>query len=67
MRLKLVVETPRGNRETVEGDVTAHGQGNKYLETDDGRGFKLYEDGRIMEVRKYGLVGSVVEGTQLSA
>ena len=62
MRLNLIVETKSGRKFEIEGDVTNHGNGNKYLETDDGRGFKLYDDGRIKEICKYGLTGNVISG-----
>lgn len=66
MRLNLTIETARGTQHEIDAEVTNHGNGNKYLEADDGRGFKLYEDGRVMEACKGGLSGQVVAGRQVA-
>ena len=66
MKLELIIEQANGRKEQIKAEVTNHGNGNKYLETEDGRGFKLYDDGRIKEICKYGLNGTVVAGKQLS-
>jgi len=60
--VEMVIETPRGTRHHIEAEITNRGNGNVYLEADDGRGFKLYDDGRIMGIAKCGLKGRVVAG-----
>ena len=66
MEMELVVETARGAKHMITAEVVNHGNGSKHLETEDGRGFKLYENGKIMEIKKYGLEGNVVAGKKLA-